>query len=80
MAAMLKQQGLNTKGILKGPATKEEVPPLPAPNGKLEVFTLIPWFPSNDFNFALVYLMTYKIYGSLLCCIGSNFLMANWLF
>lgn len=55
MAAMLKQQGLNTKGILKGPATKEEVPPLPAPNGKLEVLYSDPSVSLNDFNFALVY-------------------------
>ena len=58
MAAMLKQQGLNTKGILKGPATKEEVPPLPAPNGKLEVFTPTPSVSLNVFNFTLVYFTT----------------------
>lgn len=37
MAALLKQQGLNTKGILKGSPIKEELPPLPNLSGKIEV-------------------------------------------
>ena len=38
ITALLKQQGLNTKGILKGSATKEEISPLPNLSGKTEVF------------------------------------------
>ena len=34
---MLKQQGVNVKGLLKGTPTKEEIPPLFDNNGKLEV-------------------------------------------
>lgn len=37
ITALLKQQGVNTKGILKGSPVKEELPPLPSLNGKLEV-------------------------------------------
>ena len=44
MAAMLKQQGVNVKGLLKGAPTKEEVPPLFDHNGKLEVI-----LPSTSF-------------------------------
>ncbi|KAG0601882.1 hypothetical protein M758_11G145100 [Ceratodon purpureus] len=38
VAALLKQQGLNTKGILKGSPTKEEIPLLPNLSGKIEVW------------------------------------------
>ncbi|XP_024403822.1 villin-3 isoform X2 [Physcomitrium patens] len=41
VAALLKQQGVNTKGILKGSPVKEELPPLPSLNGKLEVWRLV---------------------------------------
>ena len=37
LTAMLKQQGVNVKGLLKGTPTKEEIPPLFDKNGKLEV-------------------------------------------
>ncbi|KAG0607331.1 hypothetical protein M758_8G020200 [Ceratodon purpureus] len=39
--ALLKQQGLNTKGILKGSPIKEELPPLPNLSGKIEVWRVI---------------------------------------
>lgn len=38
VAALLKQQGLNTKGILKGSPIKEEPSPLPNLSGKMEVW------------------------------------------
>lgn len=44
MAAMLKQQGVNVKGLLKGAPTKEEIPEVFPSNGKLEVM-----FPSTGF-------------------------------
>lgn len=49
ITALLKQQGLNTKGILKSSPTKEEIPPLPNSSGKIEVF-LIPIFPNFSIN------------------------------
>jgi hypothetical protein len=39
MAAMLKQQGVNVKGLLKAAPVKEEVPELLNSAGKLQVFT-----------------------------------------
>jgi hypothetical protein len=39
MAAMLKQQGINVKGLLKAAPVKEEVPELLNSAGKLQVFT-----------------------------------------
>lgn len=38
VAALLKQQGINVKGILKATPLKEEIPPLLEGNGKLEVW------------------------------------------
>eukprot|EP01018_Ginkgo_biloba_P033542 Gb_40777 [translate_table: standard] len=38
VAALLKQQGVNVKGILKATPVKEEIPPLLEGNGKLEVW------------------------------------------
>jgi hypothetical protein len=46
MTALLKQQGLNTKGIFKGSPVKEELPPLPNLSGKLEVFLATKYFQS----------------------------------
>eukprot|EP00250_Pteridium_aquilinum_P015439 c22578_g1_i1 orf=686-3496(-) len=40
VAAMLKQQGVNVKGLLKGAPTKEEVPPLFDTQGKLEMWRI----------------------------------------
>ena len=37
LTAMLKQQGVNVKGLLKGAPTKDEMPPLFDKSGKLEV-------------------------------------------
>ena len=45
-AALLKQQGINTKGILKGSPAKEELPPLPNLSGKIEVFLTVKSFQS----------------------------------
>jgi len=39
MAAMLKQQGVNVKGLLKAAPVKEEVPELLNSSGKLQVFS-----------------------------------------
>jgi hypothetical protein len=39
VAAMLKQQGVNVKGLLKAAPVKEEVPELLNSAGKLQVFT-----------------------------------------
>ncbi|XP_024360709.1 villin-2 isoform X1 [Physcomitrium patens] len=41
VAGILKQQGVNTKGILKGSPVKEELPSLPTLNGNLEVWRLV---------------------------------------
>ncbi|XP_024402888.1 villin-3 isoform X1 [Physcomitrium patens] len=41
VAALLKQQGLNTKGILKGSPVREESPSLPSLSGKLEVWRIV---------------------------------------
>ncbi|MCO5582788.1 hypothetical protein L7F22_036687 [Adiantum nelumboides] len=40
VAAMLKQQGVNVKGLLKGAPIKEEVPPLFDTHGKLEMWRI----------------------------------------
>ncbi|KAH7302617.1 hypothetical protein KP509_23G079800 [Ceratopteris richardii] len=40
VAAMLKQQGVNVKGLLKGGQTKEEIPPLFDTLGKLEMWRI----------------------------------------
>ncbi|KAI5075352.1 hypothetical protein GOP47_0009925 [Adiantum capillus-veneris] len=40
VAAMLKQQGVNVKGLLKGAPSKEEVPPLFDTHGKLEMWRI----------------------------------------
>lgn len=40
VAAMLKQQGVNVKGLLKGAPSKEEIPPLFDTQGKLEMWRI----------------------------------------
>lgn len=40
VAALLKQQGLNVKGLLKGAPSKEDIPTLFDTNGKLEVWRI----------------------------------------
>jgi len=84
VAAMLKQQGLNTKGILKGPATKEEVPPLPAPNGKLEVWRVeghvkkeVPSEDLGKFYDSSCYIVLYSYRGN--SDRGEEYLLCNWI-
>ena len=51
---MLKQQGVNVKGLLKGTPTKEEIPPIFDNSGKLEVIYPFIGFVARFYLFRLV--------------------------
>ncbi|KAJ1695673.1 hypothetical protein LUZ63_012371 [Rhynchospora breviuscula] len=86
VAALLKQQGLSTKGASKGPAINEEAPPLLEGGGKLEVWringsakTPVPKEEIGKFYSGDCYIMLYTYHSNdkkeeyfLACWIGKD--------